>query len=128
MVWFLVPVVAILLLVVPFFAADSRDGADWKPAALRRPARGTRRTLTFSQSPGALAVRKVASSAFSLTNVRNPPHAPGSPTLPIRPGAGGTPRAPRRRRAGRAIGAAAGARYSAPSATLVPPERGHPVG
>ncbi len=65
MAWFLVPVVAILLLVVPLFAADSRDGADWKPAALPRPARGTRRTLTFSQSPGALAVRKIVSSALA---------------------------------------------------------------
>ena len=47
MAWFLVPFVAIALLVVPYFAADSRDGADWKPAALRAPARGTRRTLPF---------------------------------------------------------------------------------
>jgi hypothetical protein len=66
--WFLVPVVVILLLVVPYFAADSRDGADWKPVALRRPARGTRRTLSFSESPGALAVRKVVSRAFASHN------------------------------------------------------------
>jgi hypothetical protein len=64
MAWFLVPVIAILLLAVPYFAADSRDGADWKPAALGR-ARGTRRALTFSQSPGVSAVRKLASSAFA---------------------------------------------------------------
>ena len=35
MTWLLVPVAVIVLLAVPFFAADSRDGADWKPVALR---------------------------------------------------------------------------------------------
>jgi hypothetical protein len=65
MTWLLVPVAVIVLLAVPFFAADSRDGADWKPAALRGPARGTRRDRPFSKSPGALFVRRVASRALS---------------------------------------------------------------
>jgi hypothetical protein len=63
MAWFLVPLIIILLLVVPYFAADSRDGADWKPATLKGQARGTRRTLPFSGSPGALVVRRAASTA-----------------------------------------------------------------
>ncbi len=62
MAWFLVPVIVILLLIVPYFAADSRDGADWKPATLKGQARGTRRTLPFSGSPGALVVRRAAST------------------------------------------------------------------
>ncbi len=65
MTWFLVPVAVIVLLAVPFFAADSRDGADWKPVALRGPARGTRRDRPFSKSPGALFVRTVASRALA---------------------------------------------------------------
>jgi hypothetical protein len=65
MTWFLVPVAVIVLLAVPFFAADSRDGADWKPAALSGPARGTRRTVPFSGSPGALLVRRVVVGAFA---------------------------------------------------------------
>jgi hypothetical protein len=63
--WFLVPLGVIALLAVPYFAADSRDGADWKPAALRGPVRGSHRTLPFSESPGALAIRKVASRALA---------------------------------------------------------------
>jgi len=63
--WFLVPIVVIVLLAVPYFAADSRDGADWKPVALRGPARGTRRALPFSKSPGALFVRAFVSRALS---------------------------------------------------------------
>jgi hypothetical protein len=61
MAWFLVPLAVIVLLAVPFFGADSRDGADRKPLALRGPARRTRRTTSFSQSPGAMFVRTVAS-------------------------------------------------------------------
>ncbi len=65
MTWFLVPLAVIVLLAVPFFAADSRDGADWKPVALRGPARGTRRGRPFSKSPGALFVRAVVSRALA---------------------------------------------------------------
>jgi hypothetical protein len=61
--WFIFPVIVVLLLVTPFFAADTRDGADWKPAAQRGPTRRTRRTSTFSESSGALAVRRAASRA-----------------------------------------------------------------
>jgi hypothetical protein len=81
--WFLVPVVVILILVVPYFAADSRDGADWKPAALRSPARGTRRTRRFSESPGALLVLRVASRAVA-SHRRMRPVRPVRTVRPVR--------------------------------------------
>jgi hypothetical protein len=91
MAWFLVPLVVIVLLVVPYFAADSRDGADWKPAALKGPAQGTRRTRHFSESPGALVVRKVAQRAFA-SHRRARPVRPGSPVRRARTGERTRPR------------------------------------
>lgn len=53
--WVIAAAVGAALLASPWFGADSRDGADWKPLV---PARSARRAVRpFSESPGVAGVR-----------------------------------------------------------------------
>ena len=49
--WFLVPVVVIVLLAVPYFAADSRDGGRLEARRSERPGAGHSSHPAFLQVP-----------------------------------------------------------------------------
>jgi len=60
--WLIAVAVIVFLAAVPYFAADSRDGADWKPSAHSGALRAVS-SRPFSQSPGAVLARRVAAWA-----------------------------------------------------------------
>jgi hypothetical protein len=64
--WLIVVPIVIVLVVAPSFFADSRTGGDWKPSVLAGPAR-TLQPRPFSQSPGALVVRRAAARVLRGT-------------------------------------------------------------
>lgn len=57
--WLIVVSVVIVLALAPSFLADTRTGGDWKPLTLSGSERAFQPARPFSQSPGALAVRRV---------------------------------------------------------------------
>ena len=88
MTWFLVPVAVIVLLAVPYFAADSRDGADWKPVALRGTGAGHSSHPAFFQVSrgivcpnGSLESSCLASLHETTKNKRLHEPGPGSAAL-----------------------------------------------
>jgi hypothetical protein len=52
--------VVVVLLAVPWFGADSRDGMDWKPIKMSGETPAPRHVRPFSQSPAAVVLRRTA--------------------------------------------------------------------
>jgi hypothetical protein len=74
--WVIAAGVAVVFLAVPWFGADSRDGMDWKPRTGPGEPPARRNVRPFSQSPGAVVLRRAVAWALRRRNWRPGTTAP----------------------------------------------------